>query len=60
MERSKIVLALAEIASQGRYTVDPAGSRKMNAVFDAVAKLINELEAEEAAAAAEESVDESS
>lgn len=47
MRRSKIVLALAEVASQGRYTVDPAGARKMNAVFDAAARLINELEAEE-------------
>lgn len=39
--------ALANIASQGRYTVDPAGARRMNAVFDAVAAIINELEAED-------------
>ncbi len=47
MKRSLIVLALADIASQGKYTVDPAGARKMNAVFDAAVKLINDLEKEE-------------
>jgi hypothetical protein len=53
MERSKVVIALAEIASQGKYEVSPAGARKMNAIFDAVAKVINELEAEEQDAANE-------
>ncbi len=47
MKRSVIVTALAEIASKGRYTVDPAGARHMNQVFDLVAELINELETEE-------------
>ena len=47
MARSNIVIALAEIASQGEYKVSPAGAQKMNAVFVAVAELINELEAEE-------------
>jgi len=49
MKRSEIVSALANIASQGKYTVDPQGARAMNNVFAAVAGLINELEAEEAA-----------
>lgn len=49
MKRSEIVIALANVASQGKYTVDPAGARKINAVFDAAAKLINELESEESA-----------
>lgn len=52
MKRSEIVTALATIASQGKYEVNPEGARKMNAVFTAVAGLINELEAEEAAAEA--------
>lgn len=50
MDNSRIVrvlVALAGIASQGRYTVDPKGAKNMNAVFDEVAQLINELEAEE-------------
>ena len=47
MKRSQIVTALAEVASQGTYKVDPAGARRMNAIFVAVAELINELEREE-------------
>ena len=47
MERSKVVTALAEIASQGKYEVSPEGARRMNQVFTLVANLINELEAEE-------------
>lgn len=47
MKRSVIVTALAEIASKGRYTVDPAGAKHMNQVFDLTAELINELESEE-------------
>ena len=57
MKRSQIVNALAEVASQGKYTVDPAGARNMNAVFTVVAELLNELEAEEAAE--EENTDDS-
>lgn len=52
MKRSEIVSALAELASQGTYTVKPAVAQQMNNIFVHVAKLINELEAEEAADAA--------
>ena len=45
--KSRIVQALADIASKGQYTVNPAGARHMNEVFVAVAALINDLEAEE-------------
>ncbi len=38
---------LANVASQGRYTVDPAGARRMNALFEEVAVTINELEKED-------------
>lgn len=48
MKRSEIVIALADIASKGRYEVMPSGARIINQVFDQVAQLINELEAEEA------------
>ena len=41
-----ILKALANVASQGKYTIDPEGARNMNALFDVVAKTINELEAE--------------
>ena len=47
MKRSEVVQALAAIASQGKYEVSPEGARKMNAVFTEVARVINELEAEE-------------
>ena len=47
MTRAQIVQALANIASQGKYEVSPDGARRMNAIFDAAADLINELEAEE-------------
>ena len=49
MERSKIVQALADLASQGRYSVDPQGARNMTALYEAVAGVINSLEDEEAA-----------
>ena len=49
MTRSQIVQALADLASQGRYSVDPAGARNMTALYEAVAGVINSLEAEEAA-----------
>ncbi len=45
--RSRIVQNLADLASQGRYNVDPAGAANMNRLFVAVAQLINDLEAEE-------------
>jgi len=57
MKRSEVVIALAEIASKGKYKVTAAGASAMNAVFVEVANLINDLEAEEKAAA-EESVSE--
>ena len=47
MLRSQIVKNLADMASQGRYNVDPQGARTMNALFVQVAGLINVLEAEE-------------
>lgn len=47
MKRSEVVLALANIASKGKYEVTPAGAKVMDEVFVAVANLINELEAEE-------------
>jgi ATP-dependent protease HslVU (ClpYQ) ATPase subunit len=49
-KRSEVVAALADIASRGKYEVSPIGARQMNEVFEHVAKLINELEAEEKAA----------
>jgi len=54
MIRSKIVKDLADMASQGRYSVDPQGARNMNALFERVALLINILEAEELAKETEE------
>jgi len=56
MVRSQVVIALANLASKGKFEVTPAGSAAMNEVFVAVAELINELEAQEAEelAAAEE------
>lgn len=50
MTRSQVVLALAEIASKGKYEVSVAGARQMNAIYEEVAKVINSLEAEESAA----------
>jgi len=44
LKQSQVVKALADLASSGRYTVDPAGARNMNAIFTLVATLINELE----------------
>jgi hypothetical protein len=48
MKRSEVVSALADLASQGTYTVKPPVAQQMNSIFVAVAQLINELEAEEA------------
>lgn len=48
MNRSKIVLALANLASQGVYNgVTPQGARNMNKVFEDTAALVNALEQEE-------------
>ncbi len=48
MIKSVVVKQLADMASQGRYTVDPAGAQRMNTLFMQVAEVINQLEAEEA------------
>lgn len=50
MFKSVVVKQLADMASQGKYNVDPQGAANMTALYQAVAKVINELEAEEAAA----------
>jgi hypothetical protein len=48
---SQVVSALADMASKGKYdNVTPAAARSMDALFNAVADLINVLEEEEAAA----------
>jgi len=47
MKASQVVIALAEVASQGKYTVDPKGAKLINEVFAAAAELINQLEASE-------------
>lgn len=51
MKRSEIVTALANLASQGTYNVKPTQAAEINAIFEAVARLINELESEEKVAA---------
>ena len=48
MRDSEIVLALADIASRGKYEVTPSGAKHMNSIFDMVAGLINRLEEGEA------------
>jgi hypothetical protein len=53
MKRSEIVIALANVASKGKYEVTPQGAKIMNDVFAQAAALINELEAEENAAVEE-------
>ena len=56
MKDSEIVLALANVASQGKYNITIADAQKMTALYERVATLINNLEAAEAAleAASEE------
>jgi len=49
MKRSEVVTALANLASQGTYQVKPTQAAEINAIFEHVANLINELEAEEGA-----------
>ncbi len=49
LKKSVVVKNLADLASQGRYNVDPAGAARMNQLFVLVAQVINELEDEEAA-----------
>lgn len=52
---SKVVLALADLASNGKYdNVTRQGALNMNALFETVAELINVLEAEEAVEDAEQ------
>ena len=48
LKHSQVVTALADLASSGRYSVDPQGARNMNALFEEVARVINELESIEA------------
>ena len=46
---SQVVIALADMASQGRYdNVTIEGARQMNQLYELVAKLINSMEEEEA------------
>ena len=47
MRDSEIVIALADIASKGKYEVTPVGARHMDKVFNLVAQLINKMEKEE-------------
>jgi len=49
VKRSVVVKALADLASQGTYQVQPQTAREMNMIFEWTAALINELEAEEKA-----------
>ena len=51
MKDSEIVLALANVASQGKYNITIADAQKMTALYERVATLINKLEAAEAEAA---------
>ena len=48
MKDSEIVLALANVASQGKYNITIADAQKMTALYEQVATLINNLEAAEA------------
>lgn len=60
LKRSQVINALADLASEGQYKVTRAGAHYMNRLFEEVAKVINELEAEERAealAALEEDTD---
>jgi len=50
MSRSTVVIELANLASQGKYNVTPVEAIRMNKLFEEVAKVINELETEEATA----------
>ena len=50
MKDSEIVLALANVASQGKYNITIADAQKMTALYERVATLINKLEAAEAEA----------
>ncbi len=47
--KSVVVQRLANLASEGRYSVTPNEARLMNALFVLVAEVINDLEAEESA-----------
>ena len=58
--RAAVVQALADLASQGRYSMDRQGARNMNTLFELVAALINELEDEAATPDVAEDEEESS
>lgn len=47
VKKSQVIIALADLASQGQYKVDRDGAKNMNILFELVATVINELEAEE-------------
>ncbi len=47
LTKSAVVKNLADLASQGRYNVDPAGASRIDQLFVLVAQVINELEDEE-------------
>jgi hypothetical protein len=49
MVRSKVIIELANLASQGKYMVTPTEAARFNELFKAVANVINSLEAEETA-----------
>jgi hypothetical protein len=55
MVRSRVIIELANMASQGRYSVTPQEAARMNILFKEVAQVINELEAEEKEDAGNES-----
>lgn len=47
MKNSEVVLSLSRLASIGKYEVTPKQAREMNALFVEVARVINEMEAQE-------------
>ena len=47
MLRSQVVIRLANLASSGKYEVQPAEAQAMTQLYQEVAAVINELEAEE-------------
>ena len=57
-EQVAIIKALADVASQGTYNLKPEQARQMNAIFEAVAALINFLEKDDAVLEAQESFEE--
>lgn len=49
MKNSAVVQMLADFASKGVYSMTPPQARQINALYTEVARVINELEAEEKA-----------